>query len=326
MSSWLENNDVAKRVKVFITEVFRAYWVLLKIMLPALVVVRLLEQAGATDWLAYGLSPLMSSMGLPSELGLVWATAALTNIYTAMVVFYDVAGSQTYSISEVSTLGVLILVSHALPIEGAVAKLLGVSWRFTILLRIVSAYLLGLMTFWTYQILQGGGEPALMLWQPATALGSVEVTWLNWGLEQLQVLASVLVILASLMALLRLLRWFGVEALLGTLLKPLMKLMTVNQSSANVTIVGLLLGLSFGAGLLIDESRSGRISKRDMQIVACFLGLCHSVIEDTLLILLLGASVVPILIGRTIFACVVIAILARKVFPKNFYSDSDTLT
>ena len=282
-------------------------------MVPALLIVRLLEQAGGTDALAWLLSPLMSPLGLPNEFGLVWAAAILTNIYTAMIVFYELSSGQELSVMQVSTVGVMILISHALPIEGAVAKVLGVPWRLTIVLRIVGSYLLGFFCVLGFATFDLGEGVARSIWQP-----EVRATdWGGWLLGQAQMLLSIFVILAALIAFLRLLRQVGLERLMSVLLQPLMRIMTVSRDSANVTIVGLMLGLSFGAGLLIDEGRSGRISKRDMQVVACFLGLCHSIIEDTLLILLLGADIIPILLGRFVFSCLLIALIARYVYPKD---------
>ena len=282
-------------------------------MVPALLVVRLLEQYGGTEALAWLLSPLMSPLGLPNEFGLVWAAAMLTNIYTAMIVFYEVSAGQDLSVMQVSTMGVMILIAHALPIEGAVAKVLGVPWRVTLVLRVAGSYLLALVCAGLFKLFDLGTGLANSLWQP-----SLRATdWAGWLLEQGQMLVSIFVILAVLIAFLRLLRLVGLERLMGVLLQPLMRIMTVSRDSANVTIVGLMLGLSFGAGLLIDEGRSGRISKRDMRVVACFLGLCHSVIEDTLLILLLGADIIPILIGRFVFSCLIIAFIARYLYPND---------
>ena len=34
-------------------------------------------------------------------------------------------------------------------------------------------------------------------------------------------------------------------------------------------------------------ARSGRLTPRDIVLTLCFLGLCHSLIEDTLLIMLI---------------------------------------
>lgn len=292
-------------------DLWRAYWLLIRIMVPALICVRVLELLGVTGLLAWGLEPAMSSLGLPSEFGLVWAAAMLTNIYTAMVVFYELSAGEVYSVAQMSVLGILILISHALPVEGAVARLLHVSWGLTLSLRVVGAYVLA---WGTHQLAQLGGfgaETAQLIWQPSLRAEG----WVAWCYEQLNLLVSVLVILAVLMAAMRVLRALGFERLMAVLLWPLIKIMNVQRNAASITIIGLMLGLSFGAGLLVDAARSGELSKRDIKVVACFLGLCHSIIEDTLLIMLLGADIIPILLGRFVFSCLVIAWLARTVLP-----------
>ena len=65
---------------------------LFRIMIPALIVVKLLELVGFIEILATWISPLMQLMGLPDTAGLIWATTMLANIYTGMVVFFYLAG------------------------------------------------------------------------------------------------------------------------------------------------------------------------------------------------------------------------------------------
>ena len=308
-------NDGLKRafskpaLMAFAHDVGRSYWILLKIMVPAVVIVKLLEELGATEFLALLLSPLMGLLGLPSEFGLVWAASILTNIYGAMVVFYQLADGASYSIGQISTMSMLVLVAHALPIEGAVAKALGVPWSATLLLRIVGSYVFALLVYLASQFSELMAQPSVVLWSP-TPSGNDLGAWL---FSQFEMLVGILVILASLMAFLRFLTFIGFDKVLNLLLLPLTRLLKVEQEASQVTIVGLMLGLSFGAGLLIDAAEKGTISSRDMKIVACFLGLCHSVIEDTLLVILLGAHWVPVLLGRLIFSIIVMAALVRFV-------------
>jgi hypothetical protein len=316
-------NDGIKRafsqqaLKAFAKDVGRSYWILLKIMVPAVVIVKLLDELGATEFLAMLLSPLMGVLGLPSEFGLVWAASILTNIYGAMVVFYQLSDGASYSVAQISVMSMLVLVAHALPIEGAVAKALGVRWRVTILLRIVGSYVFALFVHLAMQFSDLAGQPSVVLWSPTPSGDSLTA----WLLSQLEMLIGILVILASLMAFLRFLTLIGFDKVLNILLLPLTRLLRVDKEASQVTIVGLMLGLSFGAGLLIDAAEKGTISSRDMKIVACFLGLCHSLIEDTLLVLLLGAHWVPVLLGRLLFSIVVMAILVRLL-----WSDTSTDT
>ncbi|MCB1939494.1 MAG: hypothetical protein KDE64_09880, partial [Rhodocyclaceae bacterium] len=83
------------------------------------------------------------------------------------------------------------------------------------------------------------------------------------------------------------------------------------HEAANITIVGVMLGITLGAGLLLKDVRAGRLTRRDVFLTMGFLGLFHSAIEDTLLIALMGADLSGILWARLVFALVVIALLAR---------------
>lgn len=274
-------------------------------MVPAVLVVKVLQELGATAYLAAVLSPMMQLLGLPSEFGLVWAASILTNIYGAMVVFYQLSAGMSYSVAEVSTLSMLVLVAHALPIEGAVAKALGVSWRLTLLMRIGGGYLFGLLVYWLASVGSWGEEQSVVLWSPTPAGEG----WLAWFQAQMEMLVGILLILSLLMAFLRFLRVIGFDRILNIILLPLTRLLKVEREASQVTIVGLMLGLSFGAGLLIDAAKHGEISARDMKVVACFLSLCHSLIEDTFLVLLLGAHWLPVLVGRLLFSVILMVFL-----------------
>lgn len=278
-------------------------------MVPAIIVVKVLDMFGGTQWLGNMLAPLMQFIGLPEQLGLVWATAMLTNIFTAMVVFVDVTASLELSVAQVSVVGILILLSHAIPIEGAVAKMVGVSWRITISLKIGGSLLLAALVNWLYTILDYQQQPAVLLWQGEPQQQSMQ----QWALEQGQLLITIFFIISALIILLRILKKLGLETLLQTLLSPLFKLLDITKDASNITITGITLGLSYGAGLMIAEVKKGNISNKDILLSICFLTLAHSLIEDTLLILMLGADVLAILWIRIVFAVVVVALMARFI-------------
>lgn len=298
-----------KQLKTLFEEILRVYLTLLKVMVPAIIAVKVLDMFGGTQWLGKMLAPLMQFIGLPEQLGLVWATAMLTNIFTAMVVFVDVTASLELSVAQVSVVGILILLSHAIPIEGAVAKMVGVSWRITISLKIGGSLLLAALVNWLYTILDYQQQPAVLLWQGEPQQQSMQ----QWALEQGQLLITIFFIISALIILLRILKKLGLETLLQTLLSPLFKLLDITKDASNITITGITLGLSYGAGLMIAEVKKGNISNKDILLSICFLTLAHSLIEDTLLILMLGADVLAILWIRIVFAVVVVALMARFI-------------
>lgn len=277
-------------------------------MVPALIIVKVLDTLGGTELLANVLGPIMGLVGLPAEVGIVWAAAMLTSIYTALVVFADLSSNIPLTIAQVSVLGTLILLAHSLPVEGAVAKATGVAWRATLVIRIGGALVLGALLNLYYSASNSLQEPAVMLWQPEFA----EPSLLAWGLSQLKMLVMVFLIILALMLLLRVLKAVGIERLMHKVLAPMLRVIGIGREASNVTIIGFTLGLSVGAGLLIREAQSGKMSRRDIFLVMAFLGLCHSIIEDTLLILLMGADPSAIIWARLAFAIVVTALIARS--------------
>lgn len=283
------------------------YLTLLKILVPALIIVKLLASIGFTEWLATVLAPLMAFLGLPEHLSIVWAATLLTNIYTGMAIFYNQAGDQALTVAQVTVLGTLMVVGHGLPVEGAVARKAGVPWWLTLLMRVGGALLLGSLLNAAYRHFNWLQEANRLVWTPAAR----DTSLAGWAWAQVQTLATIFAVILLLIALLRVLRAIGVERLLHTLLFPLLRLLGIGRDAANTTIIGITLGLSFGAGLLIRDAQSGRLSARDAFLTLGFLGLCHSLIEDTLLVMLLGANLSGIFWARILFAFVVIGLLAR---------------
>lgn len=316
----MDMSAVSAAGKTFLCDVVAVYRILLKVMVPALIVVKALDMLGGTGWLAWLLAPAMNVVGLPGEMGIVWAAAILTNIYTAMIVYASLALAEPLTVAQVTVLGVMVLVAHSLPVEAAVAKAAGVSWRATLTLRLGGGLALGGLLNLAYS---AGGwlqSPSRLLWQPA----AVEPGLAAWALDQLWMLVGIFFVIAALMAILRLLRLLGIERLMHVLLAPVLKLIGIRREAANITIIGTTLGLSFGAGLLLKDARSGTLSRRDIFLTLGFLGLCHSLIEDTLLILLLGADLSGVLWARLAFALVVIAALARLPVVNRRLAESPT--
>jgi len=289
-------------------DAFSSYLVLIRLMVPAIIIVKALDMMGGTHLLASVLEPVMRLVGLPAEVGLVWAAAMLTNIYTGLAIFADLSLDTPLSVAQVSVLGTLILTAHALPVEGAVAKATGVPWLATLLIRIGGALLLGGLLHIGYSNTGSLQEAATMLWRPE----ATDPSLLSWGLGQLRTLLMIFIAIVVLMAMLRLLRALGIERLMHALLAPLLRMIGIGREASNVTIIGFTLGLSIGAGMLIREAKQGQLSRRDIFLTMAFLGLCHSVIEDTLLILVMGADLSAILWARVVFAILVTALLARS--------------
>lgn len=311
--------QITQAIGSIVKDSLQVFVELLKVMLPALVAVKIAKTFGLVDSLGILLSPVMALLGLPAVLGIVWATALATNLFTALVVFFQMAGELSLTVEQVSVLGIILLLAHSLPVEGAVAKRAGIPWWTTITLRVGGAIVLGTAMHNAYSALDVYQMPAQFHWQPA----QVDDTLLSWLMSQLHTLAIAFVIITALIALMRVLKALGIERLLHLMLAPFLRTLGIGKAATNVTVIGATLGLSYGAGLLIRDIDSGAMSRRDAYLSICFIGLAHSLIEDTLLILTLGADLSSILWIRLVFAFVVIALIARlTASPRSIRSAS----
>jgi len=289
-------------------DIFEVTFTLFKVMIPILILIKIVEELGGIVLLSEILGPLMQMVGLPDAMSLVWATTLLTNIYGGLIVLASI--EHTLTIAQASILGSMILLAHALPIEATIAKKAGVNLWITLLFRVGGSILFAWVLHLIYQQTDSLNQPAKMIWSSTIEQNQ---SYLQWGIEQIQNLFMVFVIISALLFTLKVLKLLGVEKLMAILLKPLLRLLGISQEATNITIIGVTLGLSFGGGLLINEAQKGDITPRDVFTAIMLLNLLHSLIEDTLLILLIGADFNTIFWGRIVFSVVVISILARVV-------------
>lgn len=183
-----------------------------------------------------------------------------------------------------------------------------------LLIRLISALVLGALLHHSYSWGDWLQQPVELIWTAPVTDNSLTA----WIITQLQGLAMIVLIVTALLSLLRFLRWVHIERLMIWLLRPVLKLLGIGQQAASLTIIGITLGLSFGGGLLIREAQSGHISPKDCFSALCLLSLCHSIIEDTLLVLTMGADLSGILWARLAFSLVFVAVMTRLL---NYTSD-----
>lgn len=79
-------------------------------------------------------------------------------------------------------------------------------------------------------------------------------------------------------------------------------------------LAGTAFGITYGAGVLIAEVEAGRTSPREVAITSLYLSTSHSVVEDTLLFVAVGANGWILLGTRLIAALVMLAIFSRVIF------------
>jgi len=92
------------------------------------------------------------------------------------------------------------------------------------------------------------------------------------------------------------------------------KMMQNYQKKVNSSfsiMAGLILGITYGAGILIHESKTGNLNKVDIFYIATFLMICHSVVEDVLLFVIFGANGWLVIMIRLLMAFVFSYLLVK---------------
>lgn len=101
--------------------------------------------------------------------------------------------------------------------------------------------------------------------------------------------------------------------LIGRLFKPVTKLFGASEKSGFPLAVGIIFGISYGAGVLIKSSEDGDLDGVSLFIVSVFLAACHAIVEDTLLFVAVGASGTIIILMRVLVAFFTTIIVSRFV-------------
>jgi hypothetical protein len=96
---------------------------------------------------------------------------------------------------------------------------------------------------------------------------------------------------------------------------PLFRRVGFRQNALFPLLTGLIFGISYGAGVLIPQARSGELDPRQIFLVAAFLGICHALVEDTLLFVAVGASAWILPGTRFVLALIIVSALARLPWP-----------
>lgn len=89
--------------------------------------------------------------------------------------------------------------------------------------------------------------------------------------------------------------------------------LSFDGATTTVTILGMVLGISYGGGLIIRDVSSGRLSAKDVFFSMSLMGLSHAIVEDTFLMMSLGGNITGLLLARVGFTWLVIACLVRIV-------------
>lgn len=297
-------------VKKLTKHTISLYGELLKVMIPVMILVRLAVEFGAIEVVGKLIAPVMGWVGLPGEMGFVWVTAMIVNIYAGAAALLTILPEYPLTIAQATILGSMILIAHSLPIEQRIAQKAGAGFLFTLSLRLIAAMLYGIMLSAFYSNFTEFQKPAEVVF---LSLAPPAQDWFSWAVSSIKSLWSIFWIIFVLLFGLRLLDIFKITPLLAKALSPFLRLMGIGEKATSMTVTGALLGISYGGALIIQEARSGNLTEKDIFLSVSFMCLCHGLIEDTLFVMAFGGHYSGLLIGRFVFSLLAIMVLSQVV-------------
>jgi len=284
---------------------------LYKILIPFIFIIKFLEIVGAVDLIAKVFEPLMSLIGLPAAVGIIWVTAIVVNIYAALILLVNLLPFIDMSVAQITILAVAMLLCHNLAVESAISRSAGVSFLFTVFFRLISAFFVSWILNLIYTYFNYLNEPFVT----SFTIELPQAGLLFWLKDQALYLFYIFIIIVVLVTLLEILKFLGVENFLKKILVPLLRFFGISDSAMNIIIVGMTMGLQFGGGILIKEVNSAKIDKQSVFLSILMINLVHAIIEDTLLMLAVGGHYSGVIFARIIFG-LGISLLMYKVYQK----------
>lgn len=278
----------------------QSIWIILKLIVPIYIIADILFYYNTLSHISFLIEPFTRIIGLPPEASLSIISGMFLNVYGAIAF----AAPLDLTIHQWTILAVFIGICHSLVVEGVIIKKIGLSNTYSYSLRIISGFIVAYIT-------------ALMPsnWFNATLTDETFVQKTYDSLSQLLYssisnsieLSLKIIVLVSLL--------IFIMDFIKT--RKFMEDSKKNVSKGFSLIVGIFLGITYGAGILIKEVDSGKISKNDIFYIGTFLMICHAIIEDTLLFVIFGADFTMAIVIRTIAAIVISIVLLKLYEYKN---------
>lgn len=285
-----------------IKKAFACAYTIIILIVPFSLLCDLLSYFGVINNIAFLFGPIGKSLLLPPDIVIALASGFFFNLYAGIAV----ASTLDLTPSQWTIFGIFLATCHSIPIEGVVLKKVGMPFTFHCLARLfcgfgsawIFAHFLSIdkKVFPTLSVPNQGKELAL----------NIDSRFFDFLIKSLQnsiqLSVKIIVLVVGLI-------------LLFELLKNIKKVDIFLRKNSYISslIVGSLLGITYGAGILLKDIKE--VDRFQKILLLIFLMLAHGLIEETLLFSFFGASPFPILffrVGVGLFAVILTYFILRN--------------
>lgn len=288
-------------------------WHLVQVVVPTSLLVSVFEWSGFLPGLLAPLSPLTGLLGLPSQGALVLGASLFFNLYGAL----SVLAFLSFNLREATILAIFCLIAHGLPLETIRMKKAGSSRTKMIILRVF----LGLCSAWVYsRVLPSGMSATSFSSAPIVSGGSFLALLSAWAPACLRLVLSFGAIILAFRIVLAWLEEFRIIEILSKILAPFMRFLGLSSDLSLLWLVINLWGYSQGSAIMAAWIKDGKKKPQEGDLFNHHAAVCHSLLRDTALLLVLGAPLFWLTLPRLALAILVTWIerIRRHYFRRSF--------
>jgi hypothetical protein len=285
-------------------------WALGKVIFPVTLIVSILQYTPILPWVIKLITPLMSLLGLSGDAAIPLVIGNFLNLYAAIGAILTL----DLTVKEVFIIAVMLSFSHNMLVESSVAVKVGVKLWVIVLVRLGLAFISAVVINLVWN---GGSEMAKYGMVPSkseevSGWGAIlfeGITKAGIGIFQLAIIVIPLMVVVQIM---KDKQWL---AIFSRWMAPATRALGMKENTSTTMAAGLLIGLAYGAGVMIQAVQEDGVSKKDVTLAFIFLVACHAVVEDTLIFVPLGIPVLPLLLirlGVAILLTITVAIIWNR--------------
>ena len=288
--------------KTSLNNALKSAWIIIKLIVPIYIIADVLFYYEVLQKISFIFTPLTAILDLPPEAALSIISGMLLNLYAAIAFAAPIdLDSRQWTI-----LAVFLGICHALLVETAIMRQLSIPKSFSIILR----FGVGLFVGWITTLLPKSFFQGTINTEEVSTISLKHYDSLRELLQNSVYEAFILTVEVIILITIIIFIMDYIKAL------PFIDRYSKKVNSAFSLGTGVILGITYGAGILISEYKNSSLSTKEIWFVGTFLMICHAIIEDTLLFVIFGANpwvIVSLrIVFATFFALVIGYIIANK--------------
>ncbi len=283
-------------MKAILYKAFFSSWIIIKLVVPFTIVSDLLQYFKVIDSISFIFEPFTNSLNLPSEVAVSFASAIFFNLYAGIAI----ASTLELNAYQWTIVGTFMAICHSLPLESAVLQKVGMNIYIHWVSRLILGYIGANIAMYVIPQHLSTLSNEIKKIEPIKEF----IPYIGASISHAFLLAFKVILLVVGMIIffesLKKLAWF--------------KDFLEKHAYLSSLSVGGLLGITYGAGILLQEIKRVQLEARILLIV--FLMIAHGLIEETLIFAFFQADIESIFLIRMSLALIVVSII--YIFLKYF--------